>query len=93
MSWKQRTKINIMKRIKENSLLGSIPESDTIQFVLDILCPLLFANRTEAKYFLTILGDNILRKNTNLIHFIYPKSKQFLQTINNICTIAHLYII
>jgi hypothetical protein len=85
MSWKQRTKINIMKRIKENSLLGSIPESDTIQFVLDILSPILFSNRVEAKYFLTILGDNILRKNTNLIHFIYPKSKQFLQTLNNIC--------
>jgi hypothetical protein len=85
MSWKQRTKINIMKRIKENSLLASIPESDTIQFVLDMLCPLLFTNRTEAKYFLTIFGDNILRKNTNLIHFIYPKSKQFLQTLNNIC--------
>jgi hypothetical protein len=85
MSWKQRTKINIMKRIKENSLLASIPESDTIQFVLDILSPILFANRAEAKYFLTILGDNILRKNTNLIHFIYPKSKQFLQTLHNIC--------
>lgn len=85
MSWKQRTKINIMKRIKENSLLATIPESDTIQFVLDILSPLLFANRTEAKYFLTILGDNILRKNVNLIHFIHPKSKHFLQTLNNIC--------
>jgi len=85
MSWKQRTKINIMKRIKENSLLQSIPESDTIQTVLDILCPALFSKRSEAKYFLTILGDNILRKNTELIHFIYPKSKQFLQTLNNIC--------
>lgn len=85
MSWKQRTKINIMKRIKENSLLQSIPESDTIQNVLDVLCPALFSKRSEAKYFLTILGDNILRKNTDLIHFIYPKAKQFLQTLNNIC--------
>lgn len=85
MSWKQRTKINIMKRIKENSLLASIPESDTIQSVLDLLSPALFSSRVEAKYFLTILGDNILRKNTNLIHFIYPKAKQFLQTFNNIC--------
>jgi hypothetical protein len=50
-----------------------------------MLCPLLFTNRTEAKYFLTILGDNILRKNANLIHFIHPKSKHFLQTLNNIC--------
>ena len=37
MSWKQRTKINIMKRIKETSLITSIPESDTIQGVIDSL--------------------------------------------------------
>lgn len=85
MSWKQRTKIHIMKRIKENSILNSVPESDTIQFVLDTLCPTIFSSRAEAKYFLTIIGDNILRKNSNLIHFISPKSKQFIQTINNIC--------
>jgi len=87
MSWKQRTKINIMKRIKDNSLLTSIPESDTIQNVLDLLSPALFSSRVEAKYFLTILGDNILRKNTNLIHFINPKSKQFLLKFNNVCQI------
>jgi hypothetical protein len=85
MSWKQRTKINIMKRIRENSLLKSIPESETIQLVIDALCPLLFSTRSEAKYFLTILGDNIFRKQNNLIHFISSKSKQFLQGLNNIC--------
>lgn len=89
MSWKQRTKINIMKRIKDNSLLTSIPESDTIQNVLDLLSPALFSCRVEAKYFLTILGDNILRKNTNLIHFINPKSKQFLLAFTNIC---HMFL-
>lgn len=87
MSWKQRTKINIMKRIKDNSLLTSIPESDTIQNVLDLLSPALFSSRVEAKYFLTILGDNILRKNTNLIHFINPKSKQFLLAFTNSCQV------
>jgi len=87
MSWKQRTKINIMKRIRDNSLLKSIPESDTIQCVIDSLCPTLFSTRTEAKYFLTIVGDNILRKQNNLIHFISSKSKHFLQELNTVCQI------
>jgi len=86
MSWKQRTRINIMKRIREkNSLFKSIPESDTIQFVLDSLYPAIFSTKNEAKYFLTVLGDNILRKNTNLIHYISTKSKAFLRELNNLC--------
>jgi hypothetical protein len=84
-SWKQSTKNAIMKRIRENSLIKSIPESETIQFVIDSLCPLLFRSRTETKYFLTILGDNILRKNTNIIHYIDAKSKHFIRNFNNFC--------
>jgi hypothetical protein len=74
-----------MKRIRENSLIKSIPESETIQFVIDSLCPLLFKSRTEAKYFLTILGDNIQRKNANIIHYIDAKSKHFIRNFNNFC--------
>lgn len=82
-SWKQKTKVSIMKRIKENLLCRSIPNSETIQYVLDLLCPLLFSTKTEAKYFLTILGDNMLKKNNDIIHFIQPKAKQFLRELNN----------
>jgi hypothetical protein len=84
-SWKQSTKNTIMKRIRENSLIKSIPESETIQYVIDSLYPLLFTSRTEAKYFLTILGDNILRKNNNIIHYIDAKSKHFIRNFNNFC--------
>jgi hypothetical protein len=83
MSWKQRTKISIMKRIRENSLIQTIPESETIQTVLDALCPSIFATRNEAKYFLTIVGDNIRRKNTNLIHYIPQTAKNFLRELNS----------
>jgi len=84
MSWKQRTKINIMKRIRENNITATIPESETIQLVIDSLCPTIFASRVEAKYFLTILGDNLFRKNTGHIHFIDPVAKNFLRNLNNI---------
>jgi len=83
MSWKQRTKISIMKRIRENSLIQTIPESETIQTVLDALCPSIFATRNEVKYFLTIIGDNIRRKNTNLIHYIPQTAKNFLRELNS----------
>jgi len=82
LSWKQQTKVYIMKRIKNNNLLKSIPESETIQYVLDSLCPAFFVDKVEAKYFLTILGDNIFKKNLNLIHFIDAKAKRFLRELN-----------
>jgi hypothetical protein len=85
MSWKHKTKINLMKRIKENNLLYSIPESNTIQFVLESLCPAIFQTKKEAKYFLTILGDNIFRKNSNLIHYVDPAAKRFLRELNSSC--------
>lgn len=85
MSWKQKTKIHIMKRIKETSLITTIPESITIQGVIDALYPTLFASRNEAKYFLTIIGDNIHRKNMNLVHYINSTSRQFIKELNQIC--------
>lgn len=85
MSWKYKTKTSIMKRIKENSLLTSIPESETIQNVLLSLYPAFFNTKCEAKYFLTIIGDNILKKQSHLIHFLPSSSKLFIRELNNIC--------
>ena len=62
MQWKHKTKATIMKRIKENHLYKAIPESGTIQAVLNLFCPAVFKTKTEAKYFLTILGENIVGK-------------------------------
>lgn len=82
--WKQRTKNVIMKRIKQNNLLVSIPESDTIQMILSLLTDI-FNSKDEVKYFLTILGDNILKKNTNLIHIMDYNIKEFVNNINDYC--------
>ena len=84
MPWKKSTKVGIMKRIKETPLFKTVPESDTIQTVLDLLYPSIFQTRTEAKYFLTVIGDNILRKNTDLVHFVTPRAKPFIRELSNI---------
>lgn len=84
LCWKQRTTNSIMKRIKENTLIKSVPESDTIQHVINMLHPILFETRAHAKYFLCILGDNILKKHNDLTHFIDTKAKSFIREINTL---------
>ena len=80
---KYSIKNTLIKEIKKNKLINSIPESFTIQYVLDHLYPTLFDSRDLAKYFLTIVGDNILKKKRNLIHFIDPMAKHFLNYLND----------
>jgi hypothetical protein len=75
MSWKHKTKVNIMKKIKDNSLLTTIPESETIQFVLTYLVGNIFPNKETAKYFLCIVGDSLLKKNSHLIHYVSNNGK------------------
>ena len=84
MDWKHKTNTTILKRIKEKSPLNAIPESATIQSVLNRLCPLLFNTREQVKYFLTIIGDCLLSKTaSNLIYIISPLFKELLREINN----------
>jgi hypothetical protein len=84
LQWKHKTKFNILKQIKERSLFTTIPETDTIQNVLNILYPYIFTSKNQAKYFLTILGDNILKKNQNLIFLANSKIKKILSEIDTI---------
>ena len=86
--WSKRTKMTVLKKIKDKSLVCAIPESDTIQLVLKLLHPSLFVKRNEAKYFLCVLGDNILKKynianqqTTTQFHFIDSKAKELLRVL------------
>ena len=73
MPWKYKIKIQLMKRIKENSVLKSIPESETIQDTIQLLVPSLFPTKDSAKYFLTVIGD-ILHKKKSYYYFIHSKT-------------------
>ena len=76
-TWKYKIKNQIIKKIKERDLLTSIPESETIQRVLNALTPFVFKNKDSAKYFLTIIGDILLKKNSHT-YFISTKAKHFI---------------
>jgi hypothetical protein len=84
MPWKHKTKINIIKQIKERNILKSVPETDTIQNILGILSPSIFTSKNQAKYFLTIIGDNIFKKNSDLIFLVDIKTRRLLTEIDNI---------
>lgn len=84
IQWKHKTKINIIKKIKERSLFKSTPETNTIQNVLGFL-QTIFETKVEAKYFLTIIGDCLLKKNTdNLLYFVSSNTKKLISMIDSI---------
>ena len=82
---KYRIKNRIIKSIQSRDILSSIPESRTIQHVIGLLYPVLFRTRDHAKYFLTILGDVLLKKSAPLIYFIPPASKEFIKDLGGEC--------
>jgi len=79
-SLKQQIKYKIHKKIKENSIYNTIPNSVTLQEVLNFLHPLLFTSKNAAKYFMTTLGD-IMMKKTQLYYFLDTSMKPFIQTL------------
>lgn len=84
--WKYKTKQTIIKKIKERNLLKSTPETFTIQTILSFLNTI-FETKTESKYFLTLIGDCILKKNTgekNLLYFVSANLKKIIALIDNI---------
>ena len=82
---KYKIKNRIIKSIQSRDILSSIPESRTIQNVIGQLYPALFRSRDHAKYFLTILGDVLLKKSAPLIYFIPPVAKEFIKDLGGEC--------
>lgn len=85
IQWKHKTKQNIIKKIKERSLFKTTtPETYTIQNVLGFL-QTIFKTKIDSKYFLTIIGDCILKKNTdNLLYFVSSSLKKIITQIDAI---------
>ena len=90
--WKHKVNRNIIKRIKDRSPLHAIPESETIQFVINTLCPSIFPTRNHVKYFLTIIGEcinsykmNEIKPDHSLIYIFSPCMKEIIREIGNQC--------
>jgi hypothetical protein len=91
MDWKHKTKLNVIKQIKERNIFKSVPETDTIQKIINLLCPLMFSTKSQVKYFLSIIGDSILKKQNDLIFLTKPKTRKVLNELDHICYIVTGY--
>ncbi len=87
VQWKHKTKQMMIKKIKERLLIKAIPSSETIQNVLNF-CKTFFATKSETKYFLTIIGDSILKKETSSLYFVSSSLKKFIGLIDSICYVT-----
>jgi len=89
IDWKHKTKVSLIKKIKERSLLKHlIPETTTIQKILNMLSPTYFRTKNEAKYFLTCVGDNILKKTTDVTYYVSPSSKQKISEVERMSSVV-----
>ena len=84
LEWKQQIKSKIIEYIKNKNLLESIPESQTIQNMINFFTPILFKNKEKVKYFFAIIGDNILGKTSQNHYFVQEKSKEFFEILENL---------
>jgi hypothetical protein len=100
--WKYKVKTSTIKQVKDRSIFEAIPESFTIQNIHSLLLPLFFNSKSESKLFLTLIGDNILKKETNnnffvhksiktLIDFINSKINFYFKSVNNISNIKYKF--
>ena len=76
---KQKISGELLIRIREQLLIKTIPESRTIQTILKIISTSVAPNKDFAKYFLTIIGDVLLKKNNDCIYLTDPKINKFIE--------------
>tara|TARA_X000001036_G_C20687562_1_gene808248 strand:- start:3058 stop:4521 length:1464 start_codon:yes stop_codon:yes gene_type:complete len=81
--WKYKIKNIILKQIKDTPFNQCIPDTITIQTTLKSFYPSVFQNKNHLKYFLTIVGDTLLKKDTHLIHIIEQSYKRLLKTMSD----------
>lgn len=84
--WKYKIKNIILKQIKDTPFNQCVPDTTTIQFTLKSFYPAVFQNKNHLKYFLTIIGDTLFKKDTHLIHIIDQSYKRLLKTMSD-----HIY--
>lgn len=84
VNYKHKVKNAIIKEIKDRNILDSIPDTTTIQLVVNNMLPLFLNNKIFVKYFLTVLGDMILKKNEQYTYLIDNNYKRFIKMISQL---------
>ena len=80
-AWKHKVRIELINIIKKQNILNTIPESSTIQHTLKIFTSIVSPSKDHAKYFLTIIGDLLLKKTNHIIYLVDPIITNFLSAL------------
>lgn len=70
--------------ISNRTIFQMIPDREAIQYALQTLSPAVFTSRVMAKYFLTILGDSMMRKDCSkqVFHMVPSGFLDFVQYLH-----------
>lgn len=83
-NYKHKIKNNIIREIKDRNIFDSIPDTYTIQLVVNNLLPLFLNNKIYVKYFLIILGDIIQKKNEQYTYLIDNTYKNLIKILSQL---------
>jgi hypothetical protein len=74
--WKQKVRVEVIAQLKKHTIhnVNMIPSSNTIQHVLQILQSIFLSNKYYSKFFLTLLGDSLLKKTDSSLSIITSSS-------------------
>ena len=84
VNYKNKIKTSIIKEIHERNISDTIPDTNTIQLVVNSLMPIFLNNKTYVKYFLIIIGDSILKKNEEYTYLIDNTCKKFIKLLSQL---------
>ena len=77
----------IIKEIKKKPLYNVIPNSKTIQNTLQLFTPIIFDSKDITKYFLTTIGDIILKKKNKLNYYLCEYMESLISWISTSMTL------
>jgi len=81
LPWKHKIRIELISIIKKQLFTQCIPESHTIQLVLNIFSGIISPNKDHSKFLLTIIGDSILKKNTYNTYLVDSRVNTFVTSL------------
>lgn len=88
VSLKMMVKNKVLKSVKENNIHETIPDTDTIQIILNTLYPHMFTQKEYCKIFLLMIGNIVLKKRPShkCIMFMRSNIKPIINEINKYIT-------
>jgi len=71
-----------LNQVLGNDVFNCIPESPTIQKIIEFFNPLFLKTKEDVKYFLCAIGDSVCKINNDILYYVSELSREFLTELN-----------